>query len=304
MLDERERVPGVGRHAPPRLVVHVVPLVTDRQELLLPKRLHALHRPRVVCVREVDCVKVHRPPRIAASWSVFRFCNKARQQDHLPQVFRAVLVAQPRRADHLRAHLREREGGHAAEHRGCRLARLVVEEDESPTAAREPRLGCERNGHAKRGFAEDARWRAREQDVQVVHGGLVQRRPSQVRSGQRARRRPHRRQHHDVQARGAGLGFLARPVAVQLARDVREGERHRLGLALRRAVDAHATRAARARGQHIAALATRNGLLLHGCARAPVARGTSCKSPRATRLLRKKVWVKKIKAQSPWIILR
>lgn len=66
LLDERERVPGAGRHAPLRLVVHVVPPFAHGHKLLLPERLHALHRPRIVCVRKVDCVKVHHRQRIAA----------------------------------------------------------------------------------------------------------------------------------------------------------------------------------------------------------------------------------------------
>lgn len=271
---------GVGWHAPLGLEAHAVVVVVEFCEVLLPEGLHALDRPRVVCVREVDRIKVHHPLWVLVREAALRLGHQPREDHRLPLVGH-VHVAQLRRAGALLAQLRVRERGHVADHHARRMARLAQGEDEPLAAARVAQLGRERDGQAKGGLGVHPRGRAGEHDVQVVHRRLVQRRPAQVRRGVGGQRRLHARQHQKVRARRAQVGGLVRPREVQLARDVRRALRCRTGFALRGAVAAHVARAALARGQQVAALAARGaGDLVHRrpCA---FARATSHKTGHA-----------------------
>lgn len=156
-------MPRVGRHAPLGLVGHVVPLVVDGSEVLLPKGLHALDGPRVLGVREVDRVKVHHRFFSLA----LEFCDKARKHQHLPLVH-DVGVAQLRRPGALLAQLREGELGHVADHPGRGLARLAPGEDEPLAAGRVAQVGLERDARAEGGLGKDTGGRVGEHHVQVV----------------------------------------------------------------------------------------------------------------------------------------
>ena len=261
-------MPGVGWHAPLGPKVHVVVVVVQFCKLLLPQGLHALDRPRVLCVREVDCVKVHDPLCALVREDVLRLGHQPREHHRLPLV-RAVRVrvAQSRRLEGFLAQLRERKLGHVADHHARGLARLAIGEGGPLAAAGVTHLGGEHDGQAKGGLEEDPRGRAGKHHVQVVHGRLVQRRPAQVQRGVGLQRRLHRRQHQKVRTRRADVGLWVRPVAVQLARNVRKALRCCLGLALLGAKVAHVAHAALARGQQVAALAAHAaGKLFHcGC---------------------------------------
>ena len=140
-----------------------------------------------------------------------------------------------------------------------RLARLANGKVDPLAAARVAPVFSEHDGRAKDGLVEDLRRRAGEQDVQVVHRGLVKPRPPHVRRITRGEGCLHRWQHQEVCTRAAKVGVLPRPRKVQLARNARKAKRCRLGLALRGAIGAHAAHAAFARGQNVAALAGRGG---------------------------------------------
>ena len=203
---------------------------------------------------------------------------KCRTRDHpredqcLPIVRRAV-VAQLRRPGALLAQHGQGELCHVADHQTGRLARLANGKVDPLAAARVAAVLSEDDGRAKDGLVEDLRRRAGEQDVQVVHRGLVKPRPPHVRRITRGEGCLHRWQHQEVCTRAAKVGVLARPRKVQLARNARKAKCFRLGLALCGAIGAHAAHAAFARGQNVAALAGRGGervggkRLGHGCRR-------------------------------------
>ena len=246
-------MPLLGRHAPVRFEAHRVEVVIDGRELLLPQRLHSTHRPRVVCVCHVDGVKVHHVRR-----RVVGFGDKARDDDRLSLLPRAVLLAQPRCPDALLAHLREGELAHVGHDLGDNLVRFA-EESEALAAARVAELGREHHGHAEGGLLVNAGGRRGEEDVQVVHRGVVECRPPQLRQGAIGQVGLRRGQHKKVRGCAPNVGLLVGHGAVQLACDVGKAQRRRIGLALDGAVDAHVAYAALARCQHVAALAAGGG---------------------------------------------
>jgi hypothetical protein len=158
--------------------------------------------------------------------------DKARDDDRLPLVLRAVAVAQGERGGARLAQLREGELAHVAHDLGRRLARLAKGKVDALAAARVAKLGREHGGHAEGGLVAHARGRAGEEDVQVVHGGVVQRGPPQLRRGARGQVGLRRGQHQKVRGGGAEVGVLVGQGTVQLARHVRKAQRRRLGLAL------------------------------------------------------------------------
>ena len=231
-LEQRQRVPLLVRHAPLGLEGHLVELVVKELELLLPQGLHATDRPRVVGVGNVDGVKMHHRLARFVGEVPLAFDDKARDDDRLPLVLRAVGVAQGGRRAARGAHLREGELAHVAHDLGRRLARLAKGEVDPLAAARVAKLGREHGGHAEGGLVVHARGRAGEEDVQVVHGGVVQRRPPQLRRGARGQVGLRRGQHQKVRGGRAEVGVLVGQGEVQLARDVGKAQRRRLGLAL------------------------------------------------------------------------
>lgn len=236
--------------------------IVDLCEVLLPERLHAPDGPRVVGVREVNRVKVHQRARAFVRLVFLGFCDKPREHHHLPHLLWRLRVAQARRGDALLAQLCQGELAHVADHHARRLARLAREKGEPLVAARVTLLGRQHHGHSKGGLAIHPGRLAGEKGVQIVHRGLVQRRPPLVRRVVEGYRRLRRRQHHEARADGADVVLLARPRGVQLARDVRKVPRRCHGLALRGAEDAHVADAARARGERVAAQAARTGAVV------------------------------------------
>ena len=144
------------------------------------------------------------------------FGDKARDDDRLPLVLRAVAVALGGRSGARVAHLREGELAHVAHDLGRRLARLAKGKVDPLAAARVTKLGREHGGHAEGGLVTHARGRAgKKEDVQVVHGGVVQRRPPQYvaarrawsgRSASRAASKSARRRGRGWRPRRAGSG--------------------------------------------------------------------------------------------------
>ena len=98
--------------------------------------------------------------------------------------------------------------------------------------------------------------------MQIVFRGLVQCRPPLVGLIVVTDRRLHRWQHHEPCRDGTEVRLVARPRAVQLARDVCKVFRRCHGLALLGTEDAHVADATRARGEHVACQAARVGAIV------------------------------------------